>query len=160
MSLRNQLKAFDIEDGDVSLDSLEEAIEWAEEQEALIHQPVLTVYRESFSPMGGDEIEETGYIFDVVSGEVCFYWRENAGGMAFAGFSSGPVQGIGDWLAELMKQLGFTFNQFVNCTLTNHAPQALSRDTMYRIVEEALARGEADEEERPLPDWFADEYKE
>ncbi len=160
MSLSQQLTPLGVEDGAISYGDLGNAIKWAEEQDGLMHQQVLTVYRDGSSSMSGDEIEHTGFISDVASGEVCFYWRENAGGMAFAAFSPGPVQLIETWLAKLMDELGFTFNQFVNCELINHAPEVLSREAVYRVVEEALARGEADEEDRPLPEWFAAQYQE
>ena len=160
MSLIQQLTPLGVEDGAISYGDLGDAIEWAEEQDGLVHQQVLTVYRESSSSMDGDEIEHTGFTTDVASGEVCFYWCENAGGMAFAAFSSGPVQLIGTWLAKLMDELGFTFYQFVNCELLNHAPKILSRQAVYRVVEEALARGDADEDDRLLPEWFAAQYEE
>lgn len=160
MSLSQKLQSLDITNDWVGWDDLLEAIEWAEQNETATHRRVLTVYREATSPWSGDEIEDTGIIAAVETEEVCFYWRENAGGMARAAVGRMPLSDIGDWLSKQMEELDYTFNQFVGCELTNHAPELLPKAKVYALVEAALARGDADEEERPLPQWFAEQYEE
>ena len=165
MRLIQRLEDFGITEDLVNWDDLPRAIEWAEQQDDLEHEVVLTVYRYASSPIGGDEIEDTGYIAVLGSREVCFYWCENAGGLAYAAcFDLAPLQHLGTWLSQLMAVLGYTFSQFVDCELINRAPKILTRSKVRSIIEDAVARGfavaETDEEGRTLQQWFAAQYQE
>ena len=160
MSLSEELLAFNINGHWDDSEDLDNAIEWVEQHEAYIHEEVLTVFRYSSSPMSGDEIEDTGFIIDKQTSEVCFYWRDNASGMVRTKIGQMPTQDIGAWLSKLMGTLGYTFNQFVGCELLNRSPKLLSKAAVYTIIEESFKRWDADYTETPLPQWFAGQYSE
>jgi len=165
MDFRASLEALGIYSGqDTDWDAFQDAVEQAYLQDDLRHEEVITFFRHSTSPHGGDEIETAGIFSSPRSNQPCFYWCDMAGGMVEVAFpTSEGKAGIGPWISNLLASRGYSFYQFKGCDITNHAPRLLNRQQVWSMVEAAFQRGGSMddlEEEQSLTQWFEEHYAE